>query len=517
MTPDQNHPHPDGENYSVDEMMARLKRSERQKHSPDSAKDGELVTREDGSQVIKVRKRKRRSKQPAKRTQQTNPLIKWAILASLVGLFLILLIGTVFVITKYNGRSFKEKTESTVSLLTGASTTELTQLRVTPVSAKASKAELTWDQHSFFHSATFIDIRADVKATSFFSSDWNGEDVIASSGTIAMQTPTATVETSGDTGPSPYQYSSYRCNKLDIWFGPDRNAPALTGLQASLRKQANGQYQTVFNNGRIKVPNWPELDISSGILTLQPGYAEIETRLTATGGHRGELLIKGRIADTTTSPAALDVKAKDYPIEQLLGKELGRLIQGNIQSDMGSLSYDYNKETKDALSFIMPFNSSRLQFGGLPMFADLREITHGDIHYMRPTLTHCRGTIMRTSEGVTLNDLDLIGSRVISIKGHITVTHKGALSGQLVVGIPASTFGRNETPPAIFSAPRSGFIYTKVTLGGSIHNPHDNLNELLRNSSRPPSTPRRATPSPSAGSTPDFDRKKEQEFEDLMR
>ncbi|MGB1259701.1 MAG: hypothetical protein ACPG6P_06660 [Akkermansiaceae bacterium] len=50
------------ENYSVDEMMARLKRNERHKTGntpqPDADQDGELITRDDGSQVVKVRRRK---------------------------------------------------------------------------------------------------------------------------------------------------------------------------------------------------------------------------------------------------------------------------------------------------------------------------------------------------------------------------------------------------------------------------------------------------------------------------
>ena len=51
----------DQSNYSVDEMMERLRRGEREKQS---SEDGELVTREDGTQVMRVRRRKRRSKQP---------------------------------------------------------------------------------------------------------------------------------------------------------------------------------------------------------------------------------------------------------------------------------------------------------------------------------------------------------------------------------------------------------------------------------------------------------------------
>ena len=68
--PDDHHDH-----YSVDEMMDRLKRHKGSEDKENDMKDGELITRSDGSQVIKVRKRKRRSQQAPK---ETNPQFKWA-------------------------------------------------------------------------------------------------------------------------------------------------------------------------------------------------------------------------------------------------------------------------------------------------------------------------------------------------------------------------------------------------------------------------------------------------------
>lgn len=518
MESNSNTPNQDGENYSVDEMMARLKRNDKQKRTDSPDKDGELVTREDGSQVVKVRRRKRRSQQPEKKKKKSNPKIKWAILGSLIGLFVILIAGTIFIIVKYNGKSFKETTEATVTDLTAAESAELTQLRVTPVSAKAAKAELSWDQHSFFQSASFTNIKADIKATSFFTSDWIGEEVVASVGSIQIKTPASSVETSSNTAISPYSFGAFRCNQLDMQFGSDRNAPAITGLQISLRKQVDDRYQVVFNNGLMKIPNWPALEISSGVMTLNSDDAEIEARLEASSGLTGEIIIKGRIAKSTDRPVVLDVKAKDYPIQQLLGKELGRLIQGDIHSDMGSLSYNYKKSSSEALSFIMPFNSTDLRLSELPMLTDLKDLT-GDTQYVRPSFTRCSGTIMRTTDGVTLNNLSLTSSRIITLTGHITVSSKGMLSGELDVGIPARLFSPRKPAPAIFSEPHSGFIHTKVTLSGSIHNPHDNLNERWRASesaSRPTPLPKSSEMTPLEKAAQDA-KQKEKDFEDLTR
>ncbi len=516
MESNANNSTPGGENYSVDEMMARLKRNDRRKKSsgsdsrPSNAKqDGELVTRADGSQVVKVRRRKRRSSQPTKKAAgKTNPKLKWAILGSLIGLLVIFAAGTIFIIAKYNGRQFKASTEASISELSGAETTTLTQLRVTPISAKASKAELAWGKDSFLQSASFNSLYANILATSFFSNEWIGEEVVARLGTIHLQTPASHRETPAERVLSPYHFGTFRCNQLDLYFGQDRDAPAIAGLQIALRQQVDERYQIVFQGGLMKIKNWPSLQISSGIVTLNAQDCEIETLLEAGDAHKGELTIKGRIAKNTSRPIVLDVKAKDYPIQELLGKGLGRLIRGEIRSDMGSLSYDYKKQAADTLSFIMPFNSTELRISEFPFLTELKNLT-GDTQYSNPTFNHCIGTVMRTSEGVSLNNLSLTCSGVLTIKGECSVDPNGMLTGDLSVGIPARLFSKKSPPPSIFSEPHNGFVSTQITLSGSIHNPHDNLNQLLLSSAD------KNPPSPAAPTGKN--KVKEREFEELTR
>jgi len=522
MDPNSPNSNQEGESYSVDAMMARLKKSERQKRpsdSSDSDKEGKLVTRDDGSQVVKVRNRKRRTKQPKKKDPTTHPKLKWVILVSIITLLVILAAGTIFIIAKYNGRKFKESTESTVSELSSAGSTTITQLRVTPVSAKASKTELSWDKHFFLQSAKFSSVNAKIMATSFFSSDWIGEEVVADLGEIYLQTPLTQLETISDPVVSPYNFGTYRCNQLDLHFGQERGAPSIIGLNnVALRKQVSGIYHIVFQNGLMKIKNWPELTISSGIAILKQHHTELEALLKAGDNYLGELTIKGRIPRNTAQPVVLDIKAKDYPIQELLGKGLGRIIKGDIRSDMGSLSYNYKKPVVDALSFIMPFNTTELRMSELPMFTDLKDLT-GETLYMRPLFNHCRGTIMRTSEGVTLNNLNLISSSLLTLQGNISVNAKGDLSGSLTVGIPKRQLGKKSLPPT-FTGPHDGFYSTTVTLSGTIHNPNDNLGDLIEadtSKGRTPTPQVRPKVRPKVSPQNPSKRNLEKEFDDLLR
>ncbi|MDC1406240.1 hypothetical protein N8314_01680 [Akkermansiaceae bacterium] len=480
MEPETDRSSNDHEHYSVDEMMARLKRHDRDKEQQDKIKDGELVTRPDGSQVIKVKKRRRRSKQPSKKT---NPKLKWAVIGTASGLALALVAFTIFIIARYNGASFKEKTEISISKHVTADSTKIEQLRVTPLSAAASKATINWDRESFFHSATFSAIKADIKATSFLSRSWNGEEILAEQGTIQLQLPEKNRAASIDSIISNYRFKSYRCEKLDLLFGDSEDAPSIKGLHASLQRLPSRRYQVTYNSGTIDIPSWPNLEISSGIITLNSSSAEIEARLGAQNNNRGELLIKGIIYKDKDQPVVLDVKSINYPIEDMLGEDFSRIIEGYIHSDMGALSYNPKQNNVNALSFIMPFNSDQLNISELPMLNDLRDLT-GKPQYLHPSFTHCRGTIIRNLGGISLSNLNLISSKLLSIEGNISVNAQGMLSGELNVGIPSRLFDDKTPAPKIFSAPKDGNIYTKVTLGGTVHSPHDDFNARLKSSGR---------------------------------
>lgn len=516
MEPDPDKPRQQNQHYSVDEMLDRLKQSDRAKRATHDMEEGELITRPDGSQVIKVRKRKRRSRQSAKKTNRRS---QRAVLMSLVGLLVVAIGGMVFIIAKYNGSSFKDKTEATISAVTGATKTELTQLKVSPLSATASEATLTWANDSYYHSANFSGIKAGIKATSFLSSNWIGEEIVAQQGDVRLQIPSDQATQPDSPIASPYRFDTFRCNKLNLRFGLEQNAPSITASQVSLGQNPSNVYQVLFNGGVLQIPQWPAMEIASGILTLNPASTAIEARLAAGAALAGEIVVTGDIARHTASPVKLHVQSRNFPIQELLGKDLGRIIQGDINSEMGTLTFDYSRTNGEALDFVMPFNSNELSMSELPMLTDLEALT-GDSHYTRPTFSHCKGTITRSVKGMRLDQLYLISSRLLTLQGGISVDQHGLLEGELEVGLPARLFGKNRPAPAIFSAPRDGYVHTKVSISGSIHNPHDDLNDRLRASRLStrtiPSAQPKTQPLPSL--TPEERaRQKERDFEELTR
>lgn len=516
MESDTKKPTEDHEHYSIDEMMDRLKQKDREKVTQKRIKEGELITRADGSQVIRVRKRKRRSKQTP---IVINPNFRWAIIGSLAGFVLTAILITVYIIVKYNGATFKESTELAVSSLVGAQSAKLSELRVTPISAGAAKAEIQWGDQTFYHSAQFQGVRADIRATSFLSRYWVGEEVLADRGTVRLQIPSAKRTQSGELTNSTYRFQSYRCEELDVVFGEPSEACLVKGLHTSLQQLADGRFQIAFSNGVAQISNWPHLKIASGIITMNASNAEVDARLAESNSHQGELHVKGIAYKDRNQPVVMNVKSINYPMEKLLGQDLGRFIQGNIHSDMGALSYDHHKQNGEALRFVMPFNSNQITVNEFPMLNDLRDLT-GKSHYLHPTFNYCRGTIVRTLDSISLSNLKLVSSQLLSLEGTITVNREGSLSGELTVGIPSRLFNRESPAPSVFSAAEDGNVYTKVKLGGTIHNPHDDLNARLK-SNKPATIEIQVPPTGQIESpllTPlDQRRQKEKAFEELAK
>ena len=151
------------EKYSIDEMMERLKG----KPSENPA-EGQLVTREDGTQAIRVRKRKRRSEQPKREEAKRQKRIRIIqVSAALILLMLCaLVIGGAFVYT--NTPTYRKAVSNSVAEALGG-TVEFKMFRVTPVSANADAIDVTWPDGNGFQSLKLRGISSKISPFSLLS------------------------------------------------------------------------------------------------------------------------------------------------------------------------------------------------------------------------------------------------------------------------------------------------------------------------------------------------------------
>src|SRR5687768_16151416 len=124
------------ENYSIDEMMERLRNA-----TEEAPVNGERVIRADGTEAIRVRKRKRRSSQPVKeaRTRTRRARIVQASAALVLVFVAAIICGSAIIYA--NSSPFREDLVRKIQQASGAEI-ELQQFRMNPKTANAGKLSL---------------------------------------------------------------------------------------------------------------------------------------------------------------------------------------------------------------------------------------------------------------------------------------------------------------------------------------------------------------------------------------
>ncbi len=458
-------------------MKAESNKSNSSSRSPSRTSSSEkvLITREDGTQVYKVKKHKRSKKQDLKeKMPRQNPAVKWTVITLLAMMIIIPLVGVLFVVAKYNGKPFKEFTEGNAQTITNAQNVTLSTLKVTPVAIQAKSAKFSWADESYIKRITLNKIEARLHPRTFISNNWIGDDISAATGNIQLQIPTGALEATEDAlQESVYEFGALRCLDLSIHFGNSDKAPVITNTLTTVRRTDEGARNYIFQGGLLVAPNWPNLQFTSTLITDQNNQLKIKA-LIESKISEGEIRLNGSIPKFSKNEVNVSATVTDFPIEEFINEGLSKLLTGSISSTTGKVTYDFNKDSQEALKMEIPFQSDSLEMTGLPMFSFLSKLTH--IHkYNKPTFNHCTGIITITSKSIHISNLNLVSNQFMTIQGELSSDIKGEVTGNLNVAIPRGII-KNRTN-SLFRNPSNGFYSTNVTISGNIHNMSDNLKE----------------------------------------
>nr|NIP95316.1 hypothetical protein [Akkermansiaceae bacterium] len=288
--------------YSVDEMMERLREGERAKRR---SEESELVTRPDGSQVVRVRRRRRRSKQPHKTKRILRKRGGLILLASsglvLVGLAVTLLI----LLARFNSKGYRDELKERILSATGAKV-GINELSVTPLRVRAGSMKFNWPHGGLARSLKLQKVEADLEFTSFFGADWNGEEATAGSGVLILAPPDESSRRALADGNLPFDYPGYRCSNFEILYGEDPDAPAIrvNGTEMTLRTLDEGGMQLLMKGGHALVSGWEELKLKRATAQLKDGRFDlVSLRVAPVSDGGGEAILRSTKAARTGSPA----------------------------------------------------------------------------------------------------------------------------------------------------------------------------------------------------------------------
>jgi hypothetical protein len=478
-------PDTEPENYSIDEMMERL----RSRSDGGNEGDSELVTRADGSQMYKVRKRKRRSQQPKKEKEKRAGRMQVMQVVAAGGILALGGLAFVGCLFYLNSSAFHSKIIRQAEAWTGAKL-ETTEVRVTPISIAAKSMIFTWPQESPLANLKVYDIKGDVRATSFLSGPWNGTEILANNGSLLLRAPTG-VKTNGTpvTGELPFQFR-YRSAHFNI-VGGDPGTPAFqigdTEASFTILNPDATKANLQLNGGTVFYQDWGPFHLDFASVQIENDVVRLgRASFTVPDVERTELELnnaQNAPINFASGETNYEVKASRIPLASLVGKGLASIFTCDVDTPTGSdakkgsLSFQYGAKTQVTLS--LPFRASPSgisQAARLPMFAFLANGLN-DKNYLTPKFElNAQGVISRDSSGSRLEDLALETKGYISINGTIETDLSGNLGGVLEVGLPVAVAADGGSAfQAVFSRGAKGMVWASVRLSGTVENPQDDL------------------------------------------
>jgi len=470
-------PQQNPENYSVEEMMQRLKGRQ-------SSETEEIVTRADGTRMIKKRHRKRRSSQPeSRKAPRSSQSIRVLKLALSLAVAVLLLLGGFGVLAYHNSRSFVAKTEANIGSLTGAAV-KLDGFGVSPLRAHAGAVNLTWQDAGVMREARFGNVSAKVNLLGFLGGRWSGEELLAAEGVLRFGPSPGGLATSAPQ-PSPYHFMRYRCSKLTAHLGAHpAGRLTIAGAEATLylRNDAN---HLRLNGGLLTAPGWDPVTLGRSSFLLKNDELDVSLHGRDSADGTGEMNITGKL-NPASSSAALNVQVVGFPFSGVAGRDLAQIIDGRVDS-VAMVTFDPGDFSSVELAASFEAASQEVfTMTSLPILAQL-EREFGESALARPAFQSAQGRISRNAAGTRLSALRLEQRNLIAITGDMAVDAAGKLTGSLEVGIPERIAALGSSPEIIaaFSTRRDGFRWVSITLGGTAKAPTDSFKPLPAAASAP--------------------------------
>lgn len=481
------------DNYTLDEMMQRLK----SRGHGGSDGEPELVTRDDGTQVVRVRKRKRRSRQPHKEVEAQRRR-RSLIIASIVGAVVLAAgLGMLGWMVALNGAGYRDEVLERAEEWTGAEVS-MRSFRATPISVGLNEFEATWPESYPVASLKANGIEGGLKISSHITDVWNGESLRARSGRLVLREATAPAagESLLPDGALPFR-APFRVSRLNVRFGEgERPALVLSDSSASLTvpDPEVAESNLILEGGKARVGALGRfnLHLASFGLTAQ-GFRLSSMRMSPEKYADSEIQLAGEgypVIPLRGGRAAVGMTLSDVPAEVLFGEGFAGLVNGSFdtpnEDESSACRFDPTDLSELELDGIVRVSeTSRVELRKFAMLGVLAEAM-GNPRLERPRFrAGSRIEFSRRMEGVHITNLDLRAEGLMRMRGEIRVSG-GELSGEIEIGLPETPVkaSRREGLAELFDRSEARHRWATVRLSGTVDEPADDLRESLDRASR---------------------------------
>ena len=144
--------------------MDELRKGKREKSS---RKETELVTRPDGSQVMRVRKRKRRKESSTRRSKKIRSR-RYGLFLSIGFVVLLIIAGVslLLAVARFNSKGFRDSLSVSLGEASAAKV-RLTDLSINPFKSRLKSAQFSWSGEGIPRSLELSELETRLDASSF--------------------------------------------------------------------------------------------------------------------------------------------------------------------------------------------------------------------------------------------------------------------------------------------------------------------------------------------------------------
>jgi hypothetical protein len=489
-------PNSDKDKYTIDEMMGRLKKRKEAEMSP------ELVTRSDGSQALRVKKRKRRTDQSVDNETKLKKHIQIIqIVGGVLLLILVVLVGGGGIL-HVNSASYRESLIGKLEVSSGADVA-MEQFRMNPIEANASKTKFSWPGGNVLDKLDLGSITAAISPSTFVGDTFGGDEIVAASAKLSLKAsdPSNPVRhVSRPAGALPVKFSRYAASSLDINFG---GFGGLSGTEGSLfPAPVAGQSELRFSGGLLKLTDWPQLSLDRSYIKVRNSELQIKSMrfnipgaddLKSSGGFidfSGALTPIGFYGTHT-----LSASLSNFPLSYLLGGDLGRFFVGRVDSveipDSNFLSFDVDSPENARLE-VTATNAleSRIDMSGFKFMQSLA-VAFSDRWYEIPIFDDdVTLVVKRAGQKSNISGINLVKRGKMVVRGELFNGEGGMIKGELRIGIPETTViaSGDKKLARMFGNVREGYRWIDVEIGGTAALPEDDFRtQYMDTSSEKPS------------------------------
>lgn len=481
------------ERYSIDEMLDRLKQRE-----PEQG-EAQLVTRADGTQALKVRKRKRRTDQPRDRLKAQNQRMQLFQIAGLVIFVVLILLVAGGLVLYANSSGYREKLITSIERLSG-SEVKLKQFRMNPATASASKLEMGWPEGSVLHRLEVTGLKAKIAPINFLGGVFHGEELVGHKANLFLSGAPATEPVAkNEKAEQSIEFGRYFAPSVNIFFSKEQKWDRmLEGTEVScFQTSSKGDGEIRLNQGILKFKGWPKMALDRSYIRVQKDQLDVQTLrfhlpdVQVDGkADRGYIDFTGKIRPADPGAThVLNAQLDDFQLPYLLGDDLGRFFRGAVTHQTGQDSQsqiEFKTDTEGSVVLNLNLTQavgSRLQLLQFKFLGQLA-IALEDAWYEVPIFDHDIGlSLKRSAQAVEVGHFKFSQRGRMVVEGSLNTDGSGGkISGKLRVGIPASIIeaGDNRRLEALFSPESEDYRWLDLEIKGTSAMPIDNFKELYQ-------------------------------------